>query len=67
VTLDDPRVFVDTLTHPDGRTFVWFVSQHPEEVEVTPKVEGALRRLDGGPAVRSVALPAYGVAVLELD
>ena len=65
MTLDDPRVFVDALTHPDGRRFVWFVSQHAADVEVTPTAAGTLREL-GGAVVRSVRLPAYGVAVLEL-
>jgi endo-1,4-beta-mannosidase len=65
VTLDDPRVFVDMLSHPDGRRFVWFVSQHSADVAVTPTVEGTLREL-GGAVVSSVRLPAYGVAVLEL-
>ena len=66
VTVDDPRVAVDRLTHRDGRSFVWFVSQSREELTVRPILPqgGALTELDGT-AASSVALPRYGVRVLE--
>ncbi|HEY3505650.1 MAG TPA: cellulase family glycosylhydrolase [Actinocatenispora sp.] len=67
VTVDDPRVFTDTLVHADGRRFVWFVSQHDGEATVTPTVTGTLRPLGGGDAVTAVTLPAYGVGVFELE
>lgn len=65
VRLDDPQIFTDTLIHADGRRFVFFVSQHPDEVTVTPRVAGTLNSLSGDPAA-SVTLPAYGVEVREL-
>ena len=65
VVLDDPLVFTDTLVHSDGRRFVFFVSQHPSSVSVTPTVSGSLRSLDGA-ACSSIELDAYGVEVREL-
>lgn len=65
VRLDDPQIFTDTLIHADGRRFIFFVSQHPDEVTVTPRVAGTLNTLSGDPAA-SVTLPAYGVEVREL-
>jgi beta-glucosidase len=65
VRLDDPRVFVDTLVHDDGRRFAVFVSQHATAVTVRPEVAGELRTLAGEPAAE-LALGPYGVAVREL-
>ncbi|GAA3517315.1 glycoside hydrolase 5 family protein [Actinocatenispora rupis] len=67
VTVDDPRVFTDTLVHTDGSRFVWFVSQHDTEATVTPSTTGTLRPLGGGEPVTTVTLPAYGVGVFELE
>ncbi|WP_421109296.1 glycoside hydrolase 5 family protein [Streptomyces sp. NEAU-S77] len=68
VAVGDPRVAVDRLAHDDGRTFVWLVSQAPDELTVKPAVTGGarLRDLTGGPA-DTVTLPPYGVRVLRLD
>ncbi|KRC52347.1 beta-mannosidase [Leifsonia sp. Root227] len=65
IRLDDPQVFTDTLVHADGRRFVFFVSQHPTPVTVTPRAAGALRTLNGDD-VSSVTLDPYGVEVREL-
>lgn len=69
VTVADNRVAVDRLRHADGRTFVWFVSQSPTPLTVTPAVPPGARLvpLEGGQPVTTVALDAYGVAVLRLD
>ena len=58
LVVDDPLVFTDTLVHADGRRFGWLVSQHPEEVTVTPQQPAGL-----GP----VTLAPYGVQVVALD
>ncbi|UCM88487.1 glycoside hydrolase 5 family protein [Streptomyces marincola] len=66
VTVDDPRVLVGRMEHEDGRSFVWFVSQHAEPLTVKPRVaDGTLRDLTGQhfPAVE---LFPYGVVVTEL-
>ncbi|ONK13797.1 cellulase family glycosylhydrolase [Streptomyces sp. MP131-18] len=66
VTVDDPRVLVGRMEHEDGRTFVWFVSQHPEPLTVKPRVAvGTLRDLTGQ-QFPAVELFAYGVVVTEL-
>ncbi|WP_225850700.1 cellulase family glycosylhydrolase [Streptomyces sp. HPF1205] len=66
VTVADSRVSVDRLVHEDGRTFVWLVSQSRSDLSVKPVVTaGSLHELDGAPA-DAVALPPYGVRVLEL-
>ena len=65
VGVADPKVFVDSLVHDDGREFVFFVSQHSEPVTVLPSVtSGGLVTLDGAP-LHSVAIDPYGVAVLR--
>jgi beta-glucosidase len=65
VVVDDPLVFTDSLVHVDGRRFVFFVSQHPSPVTVTPAIAGVLQTL-AGDAVSSVSLDGYGVEVREL-
>ncbi|MGA8115905.1 MAG: cellulase family glycosylhydrolase [Actinocatenispora sp.] len=68
VTVDDPRVFADTLVHDDGRRFVWLVSQHADEATVSPRTAGGtLRPLGGGDVLTEVTLPPYGVGVFELE
>lgn len=53
-------------THEDGRDFVWFVSQHDEQLTAEPLVTtGTLVSLDGGKLAK-VKLPPYGVLVAEL-
>ena len=64
--VDDPRIFVDSLVHADGRRFVFFVSQHPDPVTFTPVVPGTLVALDGSPSDASISLDPYGVAVRVL-
>jgi endo-1,4-beta-mannosidase len=67
VSVDDPRVLVDGLVHEDGTSFVWLVSEHDDEVKVSPlTAAGTLQTLDGDPVGDVVALPAYGVTVLRL-
>ncbi|MEV0844600.1 cellulase family glycosylhydrolase [Streptomyces sp. NPDC049954] len=63
VTVDDGRVLSAEMEHTDGRRFVWFVSQHPAPLTVTPEVRrGRLTDLEGAP-LTSVALDTYGVVV----
>jgi endo-1,4-beta-mannosidase len=64
VRTDDPRVLADTMSHVDGRRFAWLVSQHPDELTVTPS-GATLRTLDGEP-VTAVTLAPYGVQVLAV-
>ncbi|HET8615078.1 MAG TPA: cellulase family glycosylhydrolase [Actinomycetales bacterium] len=70
VVVDNPLVLVDGLVHADGRHFVWFVSESAEPVTVTPSLkDGArLRPLlaDDADPPGVVALPPYGVRVMEL-
>jgi endo-1,4-beta-mannosidase len=70
VRTGDPLVFADTLTHADGRRFVWFVSQDPAGRTVTPRPaepDWTLHPIggEGGP-VEKLTLGPYGVEVLEL-
>ncbi|MRH28066.1 cellulase family glycosylhydrolase [Microbacterium sp. SYP-A9085] len=66
LTVEDPRVFADTVAHADGRRFAVFASQHPDAADVTPVVaSGALHHLDGTPDP-VVALGPYGTAVREI-
>jgi hypothetical protein len=62
VTVEEPRVAVDSLVHEDGTRHVWFVSQAAEELTVKPTVR------DGGRlAEDTVVLPPFGVRVLKLE
>ncbi|RKN35169.1 cellulase family glycosylhydrolase [Streptomyces hoynatensis] len=67
VSVPDPRVLVGRMAHEDGRVFVWFVSEHEEELAFRPTLpEGAgLRDLDGAP-LTTLTLPPFGVIVAEL-
>ncbi|MDT0319636.1 glycoside hydrolase 5 family protein [Streptomyces millisiae] len=66
VTVDDPRVLVGTMTHEDGCSFVWFVSQHDQPLSLTPTLAtGSLFDLDGA-KLPTVELPPFGVVVAEL-
>ncbi|GAA2353334.1 cellulase family glycosylhydrolase [Saccharopolyspora halophila] len=65
ITVDDPKVFADTLVHADGRRFAWLVSQHDREVEVTPTTRARLATLENEPA-EAVTLHPYGVQILQL-
>jgi endo-1,4-beta-mannosidase len=66
VRVADGRVLTGHMQHEDGRRFVWFVSESPDHVEVTPDVtDGKLVDLDGNPT-STVALDPFGVAVLQL-
>lgn len=67
VTVPDPRVLVGRMAHEDGRVFVWFVSEHEEQLSCRPTLPqgAALRDLDGAP-LTSVTLPPFGVIVAEL-
>ncbi|RBM08955.1 cellulase family glycosylhydrolase [Streptomyces sp. PT12] len=68
VTVDDPRVLVGRMEHEDGRSFVWFVSQHPEPLTVRPRIAekaGSLRDLTGQ-SFPAIELFHYGVVVTEL-
>jgi len=66
VTVADPLVHAGGLVHADGRRFVWLVSQSPAELEVAPEVAGKLTELGGDAPVERVALPPFGVRVLQL-
>jgi hypothetical protein len=65
VTVPTPYVSADTLTHEDGRRFVWLVSQAGRELTVRPSADGRLCDLDTGEPLDEVTLPPYGVRVLE--
>lgn len=65
IAVDDPKVFVDTLTHTDGSRYAVFVSQHAEHARVVPRLNGTLRSLDGD-VITTVALAPYGTAVLRV-
>lgn len=66
VSVDDPQVMVDSLIHPDGRRFVFLISQHADPVMVAPITDGGtLIDLDGA-TVNDVSLDPYGVEVLTL-
>ncbi|WP_049578588.1 glycoside hydrolase 5 family protein [Streptomyces sp. SBT349] len=66
VTVEDPRVVVGRMEHEDGRSFVWFVSQHHEPLTVRPRIAaGSLRDLTGQ-SFPAVELFPYGVVVTEL-
>lgn len=62
VTVDEPRVAVDSMIHEDGTRFVWLVSQAAEELAVKPVV-----RNGGRLAEDVVVLPPFGVRVLKLE
>jgi endo-1,4-beta-mannosidase len=68
VTVDDPRVSVDSLVHESGDRLVWLINHGPDELGVKPVVAGdaTLRTRSGDPVATPVPLPPYGVAVLRL-
>jgi hypothetical protein len=64
---DEPRVLVGRMDHEDGRSFVWFVSQHDEPLTAAPAVASrTLLDLATGEKLSTVELPPYGVVVAEL-
>jgi endo-1,4-beta-mannosidase len=66
VRVNDPRVITGEMVHPDGRRFVWFISESEAPLSCAPIVlSGTLRELDGGVPELPLALPAFGVRVLE--
>jgi hypothetical protein len=62
VTVEDPRVAVDTMEHADGTRYAWFVSQAPEEVTVKPLVRDGARLAED-----AVVLPAFGARVVRFE
>ncbi|MET9256486.1 cellulase family glycosylhydrolase [Streptomyces sp. NPDC003717] len=63
VSVPDGRVVTGEMAHADGHRVVWFLSQHPEHLTVTPRVDaGVLEDLDGK-EITSVELPPFGVLV----
>lgn len=64
VEVADPKVFVDSLVHEDGRKFILLVSQHEDTIEVPLKASPAPRTLEGVD-VTSITLAPFGVAVLQ--
>jgi endo-1,4-beta-mannosidase len=66
VRVNDPRVITGEMVHADGRRFVWFISESEAPLSCTPIVaSGSLRELDGAAPQLPLALPAFGVRVLE--
>jgi endo-1,4-beta-mannosidase len=62
VTVEDPRVAVDTMEHRDGTRYAWFVSQAPEELTVKPLVR------DGGRlAEDTVVLAPFGARAVRIE
>jgi endo-1,4-beta-mannosidase len=66
VTTGTPLVGADTLDHEDGRRFAWLVSQSDEPLTVAPRASGTLHDLGAQEPLTEVALPPFGVRVLEL-
>ena len=66
VRVNDPRVIVGELRHEDGRRFVWFISESDAPLDCTPVLgDGSLRELTGDAVASPLALPPFGVRVLE--
>ncbi len=65
-----PDVLVDSLVRADGTEFVWFISESPEILWVTPLVPDGygLSALETGSVLTGpVELPPYGVRVYRLS
>jgi hypothetical protein len=69
VTVADPRVSADVLAHADGRRFAVLVSQHDAECVVKPDLAPGhvLTAPGGGESAGEIALPPFGVRILELS
>jgi endo-1,4-beta-mannosidase len=65
IRVDDPRVTTDVMVHADGTRYAWFVSQHDQELEVTPRADADLTYVGGGSAA-TVKLAPYGVRVVRI-
>lgn len=72
VVVEDPRVAVDVLTHADGDSWAWLVSQADAELTVKPVLGKGLRlaeAVSAGTTVTEegeVTLGPFGVAVVRL-
>jgi len=69
VTVDDPRVLVDSLIHDDGTRFVWFISEAEHPLACTPTVrdgKGLADLLTGEVAQGAIELPPFGVKVYRV-
>ncbi len=69
VTVDNPRVLVDSLVADDGTRFVWFISEADQPLTVTPNRSDATGFVDvvtGEDAQGTIALPAFGVKVYRV-
>lgn len=64
VRVEDPRVTVGEMIHEDGTRYVWFISQHNEQLNITPIHEGRLA-MNGADVAETITLGPYGVTVLE--
>lgn len=69
VTVDDPRVMVDRLETGDDRELAVLMSEHAEQISVTPTVVPGceLRPLAGGPPLDKVSMAPFGVEVLVVQ
>lgn len=69
VTVRDPQVHVETLDHPDGRRFVWVLSQHDDavvaDVETSTELVDAVTG-ERVPAGARVPVEPFGVRVLRV-
>jgi endo-1,4-beta-mannosidase len=67
VRVESPDVVAGELVHEDGHTLVWLINMTDAEASVRPVLaRGNLAPLEGGPALTTVHLPAYGVQVVRL-
>lgn len=66
ITVDDPAVMTDVLVHQDGRRFAWILGQNTETIRVVPRVAGTVHDLTTAERLYEIALPPYGVRVVEV-
>ncbi|MEV6526088.1 cellulase family glycosylhydrolase [Longispora sp. NPDC051575] len=66
VSVDDPRVLVDTIEHSSGARYAWLVN--PGRESVTARFRGTVSSvtLSGEPIGGEVTLPSCGVGVVRL-
>jgi hypothetical protein len=65
ISVDSPDVIVGELNHADGRQFVWLINMADHETSVAPKSPAGVMPIGGGDPVHTVALPPFGVEVLQ--
>ena len=69
VSVDTPRVLVDSLISTDGTRFAWFISEADHPLSVTPQVSGGTALIDvltGQTEQEAIEIPAFGVKVCRV-